>query len=45
MGHDVIKCPICGEWIMEGHNDWDCDKCGWASNPKEKGDEVRKTEE
>lgn len=28
MGHDVIDCPDCGRWIMEGHRDWKC-KCGW----------------
>lgn len=27
MGHDVIQCPICGAWIMEGHMDWKCDRC------------------
>ena len=30
MGHTVIKCPKCGDFIMEGHNDWECD-CGWNS--------------
>lgn len=28
MGHDLIKCPRCEAWVMEGHNDWHC-KCGW----------------
>ena len=46
MGHDIIKCPKCGEWIMEGHNDWDCDECGWSSSEeqKEKNNEIRKAE-
>ena len=30
MGHDVIVCEDCGSYIMEGHNDWHCDECGWG---------------
>jgi len=30
MGHDVIVCKNCGSYIMEGHNDWHCDECGWG---------------
>ena len=27
MGHQVVSCPACDSWVMEGHNDWECD-CG-----------------
>lgn len=27
MGHDVLYCPKCHTPIMEGHNDWECDRC------------------
>ncbi len=30
MGHSVIVCKNCGSYIMEGHNDWYCDECGWG---------------
>lgn len=42
MGHQVIPCPKCDSWIMEGHNNWDCDNCGWSSNSKENKDEKLK---
>jgi len=32
MGCDVLKCDFCGESVMEGRNDWDCDKCGAQCN-------------
>lgn len=28
MGHKVIRCDVCGSYVMEGHNRWDCDVCG-----------------
>ena len=27
MGHQVVSCPNCRTWVMEGSNDWKCD-CG-----------------
>ena len=44
MGHEVLKCKICGALVMEGHNDWECDSCEavcnestkWAWKPKTK---------
>ncbi len=27
MGHDILKCTFCGDFVMEGHNEWFCD-CG-----------------
>ena len=27
MGHQVVSCPNCRAWVMEGRNDWKCD-CG-----------------
>ena len=27
MGHQVVSCPNCRTWVMEGSNDWECD-CG-----------------
>ena len=27
MGHQVVSCPNCDSWVMEGSNDWECD-CG-----------------
>lgn len=32
MGHQVKECGICKSLVMEGHNDWDCDKCGAVSD-------------
>lgn len=48
MGHDVIKCLFCGDLVMEGRNDWECDcgavcseatKFAWKKqNPKDVGE-------
>jgi hypothetical protein len=27
MGHSVLVCDFCKSYVMEGHNDWECD-CG-----------------
>lgn len=27
MSHDVMQCPDCNCWIMEGNEDWWCDNC------------------
>ncbi len=33
MGHSVIVCENCGDYIMEGYTgEWDCDNCGWTYN-------------
>lgn len=32
MGHQVIKCTLCGNLVMEGSNDWECDNCGAICN-------------
>lgn len=32
MGHNVLKCKLCGTSVMEGHNDWECDCGGYCGS-------------
>ena len=40
MGHDVLRCDLCGTDVMEGRNKWECN-CGAVCIPgKTKGWEM-----
>jgi hypothetical protein len=43
MGHSVLVCPECEGYIMEGHNDWFCDKCNLEYNSSTKGEWRKKS--
>lgn len=32
MGHDIIRCDFCGNDVIEGSSDWECDSCGAICN-------------
>jgi predicted metal-binding protein len=37
MGHQIIVCSICGAYVMEGSNAWECDcgaRCSWDTGYK-----------